>query len=82
MAVDQNPMLSRPPLFYKPLLRPAVSNPLSRIFRGYDKTYYLKAALCFWGFVTEGFVAEHPCLLQTYVSNWPPKPVTNPMFLI
>ena len=30
----------------------------------------------------EGFVAEHPRLLQTYVAKWPPKPVTNPIFLI
>ena len=30
----------------------------------------------------EGFVAEHPPLLQTFVAKWPPKPVTRPMFLI
>ena len=36
----------RPPLCYAPLSRPAVSNPLSRILRGYDSTYYLKVALC------------------------------------
>ena len=44
--------------------------------------YYLKVALCFWGFVAEGFVAEHPSLLQTYFAKWPPEPVANPMLLI
>ena len=34
------------------------------------------------GVVAEGFVAEHPRLLQTYVAKWPLKTVTNPMFLI
>ena len=34
------------------------------------------------GLVAEGFVAEHPHLLQTFVAKWPPKPVTRPMFLI
>ena len=38
--------------------------------------------LVFRGFVAAGFVAEHPHLLQSYVAKWPPKPVTNPMFLI
>ena len=29
-----------------------------------------------------GVVAERPCLLQTYVAEWLPKSVTNPVFLI
>ena len=36
----------------------------------------------FWEVVAEGVVAEHPCLLQTYVAKWPPKPVANPVLWI
>ena len=64
-----------PPLCYKPLSRPAVTNPSSRISRGYDSTYYRKEALHFLG-------RGRPRLLQTYVAKWPSKPVTNSMFLI
>ena len=80
MPVDQDPVMSRPPLRYKPLSRPAVSNPLSQKSRGYDYTCYLRVAIRFGGLVAEGFVAERPRLLQTYVTKWQPKPVTNPMF--
>ena len=78
MAVDPDPVLSRGPPCCKPLLRPAVTNPLSRISRGYAETYYRKVALRFWRSVAEGFLAEHPRPLQTSVAKWPLKPVTNP----
>ena len=32
--------------------------------------------------VAKVLVARQEILLQTYVSEWPPKPVTNPVFLI
>ena len=41
-----------------------------------------RSTVVFKGLVAEGFVAEHPRLLQTFVAKWPPKPVTRPMFLI
>ena len=80
MAVDQNSVLSRAP----PLLQAFVAAGCfkSRISCRYDGTYYLKVALCFAGFVAEGFVAKDPRLLQINVAKWPPKPVTNPTFLI
>ena len=40
------------------------------------------STVVFKGLVAEGFVAERPRLLQTFVAKWPPKPVTRPMFLI
>ena len=62
MAVDQTLVLSRgpPALRYKPLSRPAVSNPLSRISRGYDSTYYLRVGPCFWGVCRGGVCRRTP----------------------
>ena len=42
----------------------------------------MPSTVVFNGHVAEGFVAEHPRLLQTFFAKWPPKPVTRPMFLI
>ena len=69
---------SKPHVVAGPPRHPSVTS----LCRGYALTYYLKVALCFGGFVAEGFVEAHPCLSQTHVAKWPPKPVTNPMVLI
>ena len=69
MAVDQNPGCRGPLLCYKPLSRALCYKTLSRTSA--------QSTVVFKGLVAEGFVAEHPCLLQTFVAKWPPKPVTD-----
>ena len=34
-----------------------------------------------WYALQKNLVANQDILLQTYVAEWPPKPVTNPVFL-
>ena len=76
VAVDQSP------LCYKPLSHPAVSNPLSRISFGYDYTYYLKVALCFWGVVGRGLSQNIPVCYKPVSQNGRPSLLKTPMFVI
>ena len=77
LTLGSKPVLSRaPPSATNRCRRPSVTNPcrgpLCRVLN----------TVVFKGLVAEGFVAEHPRRLQTFVAKRPPKPVTRPMFLI
>ena len=71
-----------PPLCYKPLSRPAVSNPSWRISGGYDYTYYLRVALCFCEFVAEGFFRKPPPSDTNLCHEMAAQACYNPMLLI
>ena len=76
MAVNQNPVLSRAPPHpcYIPLCRGLL---LHTFVANAWHRYALQRNL-----VAQVLVASQQILLQTYVAEWPPKPVTNLVFLI
>ena len=76
MAVNQNPrFVAGPPTpCYKPLCRGLLLHTL--VANAWCR-YALQKNL-----VANVLVASQEILLETYVADWPPKPVTNPMFLI
>ena len=59
---------------YMPLCRGLL---LHTFFANAWRMYALQKKL-----VAKVLVASHEILLQTYVAEWRPKPVTNPVFLI
>ena len=80
MAVNQNPVLSRAPPphpCYKPLCRGLLLH--SFVANANAWRWY---ALRKKNLVAKVLVASQEILLQIYVAEWPPKPVTNPVFLI
>ena len=84
MAVDQNTVLSRPPH------TPPHPTPPHLCFRiichGLSLQTFVANAWCRYALqknlVAKVLVASQGILLQTYVAEWPPEPVTNPVFLI
>ena len=58
-----------PPPLVTNLCRGGCLKPSVADFPRLLQRYYLEVALCFWGFVAEGFVAEQPSPLQTYVTK-------------
>ena len=73
--MNQNHVLSRPP-------PPGLHTPLSRPVVAYLCREYVALVYPTKELVAKVFVASQEILLQTYVGEWPPKPVTNPVFLI
>ena len=78
MPVNRSPVCSRPPSPPTPCyILPCRGLLLHTFVANAWRTYALQKKL-----VAKGLVASQEILLQTYVAEWPPKPVTNPVFLI
>ena len=79
MAVNQNPALLRappPPVTYS-FVAACCYIPLSRMIGAGMRCRYAPHEN-----LAKVLVASQEILLETYVAEWPPKPVTNSMFLI